>query len=201
LAEEGISARVRGQICREPGGGSLNRPGKPGVFPSKAAKMRSDGLLARPVLDKFKKEPTMMTAETAILEPMTVGTENIIHLPLGLLGFERIKKYLLLANPGEEPFRWLQVPDDPKLAFLVISPRDFMPGYKPELTPEDAEAVGLTSPMDAIVLNIVTLRGPARATQNLKGPIVLNRFTLSGKQVIITNASDYSVQHPLSEAD
>jgi flagellar assembly factor FliW len=32
---------------------------------------------------------------------------------------------------------------------------------------------------------------------NLKGPIIINRNTHIGKQVVIANASDYSVQHPL----
>jgi flagellar assembly factor FliW len=32
---------------------------------------------------------------------------------------------------------------------------------------------------------------------NLKGPIVVNRFTLIGKQVVIANASQYSLQHPI----
>ena len=30
-----------------------------------------------------------------------------------------------------------------------------------------------------------------------QGPIVINRFNLIGKQVILANAADYSVQHPL----
>jgi flagellar assembly factor FliW len=139
----------------------------------------------------------MMTAEPETLETVPVATENIIHLPLGLLGFERIKRYVLMANPGEEPFRWLQVLDDPKLAFLVIAPADFTSDYRPDLSPEDVEFLGLTEPSDALVYNIVCLRGGGRATVNLKGPVVLNRFTLRGKQVIVVNANDYSVQHPL----
>jgi flagellar assembly factor FliW len=31
----------------------------------------------------------------------------------------------------------------------------------------------------------------------LKGPVVINRQTRTGKQVIIANAADYSVEHPL----
>jgi flagellar assembly factor FliW len=158
--------------------------------------------LAQSLLDLLSERILkMMTAEIETLEPMAVKRENIIHLPLGLLGFEQIKKYVLLANPSEEPFRWLQVLNDPKLAFLVISPPDFMPDYRPDLNPDDAKFIGLTTPGDALVFNIVTLRGPGRATVNLKGPIILNRFTLHGKQVIVANASDYSVQHPLLGGD
>ena len=61
--------------------------------------------------------------------------------------------------------------------------------------------LGLEEATDAILLNIVTVRGPQRATINLKGPIVINRHTRMGKQVIIANAADYSVQHSLPVAE
>jgi flagellar assembly factor FliW len=61
----------------------------------------------------------------------------------------------------------------------------------------DAAFLDLNDPSEAFVLNIVTLRGPGRATVNLKGPIVINRRTLIGKQVIPVNAAEYAIQHPL----
>lgn len=141
----------------------------------------------------------MNSLETSNLEPLVVRSENIVHLPLGLLGFEHIKKYVLLANPEEAPFLWLQVLDDPTLAFLVIPPNEVLSDYQPEITDEDSEFIGLKSPQDALVYNIVTLR-PGRATMNLKGPIVLNRYTLMGKQIVISNAAQYALQHPLPVA-
>jgi flagellar motor component MotA len=36
------------------------------------------------------------------------------------------------------------------------------------------------------------------APHNLKGPVVFNRRTLVGKQVVLANAAAYSIQHPLS---
>jgi len=131
---------------------------------------------------------------------MVVRSENVVHLPLGLLGFEQIKKYVLLANPEEAPFLWLQVLDDPTLAFLVLSPSEVVPNYQPEITDEDSEFIGLKTPQDALIYNIVTLRPNGRATMNLKGPIVLNRFTLTGKQIVISNAAQYALQHPLPVA-
>ena len=139
----------------------------------------------------------MNAVETTKLEPVQVQSENVIHLPLGLLGFEQYKKYVLLANPDEIPFRWLQVLEDPTLAFLVISPFEVVPNYSPEIGDDDSSFIGLKSPDDALIYNIVTLKADGHATMNLKGPIVLNRFTLSGKQVVIANAANYALQHPL----
>jgi flagellar assembly factor FliW len=116
---------------------------------------------------------------------------------MGLLGFEQIKEYLLISNPGEEPFRWLQVKDDASLAFVVVEPFLVVPDYHPDIPQPDVEFLSLTTPEDALLFNIVTLHGPNKATVNLKGPLVFNRHTFNGKQVILANAPDYSVQHPL----
>ena len=121
----------------------------------------------------------------------------LISMPFGLLGFEQFKRFALLTNPAEEPFLWLQVPEDPKLAFLVISPFAVLQDYRPEIPEEDAQFLDLRRPEEALIFNIVTLRGPGAATLNLKGPIVLNRRTLTAKQVIPVNAPELSVAHPL----
>jgi flagellar assembly factor FliW len=114
-----------------------------------------------------------------------------------MLGFEQIKDYLLISNPGEEPFRWLQVKNNPALAFVVLEPFLAAPDYHPDISQADVDFLGLTSAEDALLYNIVTLHGPNKATVNLKGPVVFNRHTLIGKQVIIANAAEYSVRHPL----
>ena len=63
--------------------------------------------------------------------------------------------------------------------------------------PADIEFLGIQSPADALMLNIVTVRNE-QATVNLKGPIVVNRHTLIGKQCIPTNVAEYALQHPMS---
>ncbi len=143
----------------------------------------------------------MNTTELQECPPEMVTDTCLIDLPLGMLGFERIKRFALIANPGEEPFRWLQVPDDPSLAFLLVPPFDVLPEYEPELPPEDVDFLELDSPGDALMFNIVTLRANGHATANLKGPIVVNRHTLRGKQVVLANAANWSLRHPLPSAD
>jgi flagellar assembly factor FliW len=118
-------------------------------------------------------------------------------LPLGLLGFERQKRYVLLADPDEAPFQWFQMLEEPAKAFLVISPFEVMPGYRPRITEEEEAFLGLKTPLDVLVFNIVTLRPGGRATVNLKGPIMLNRHTLLGKQIVPVNAADFALHYPL----
>ncbi|HYE32953.1 MAG TPA: flagellar assembly protein FliW [Methylomirabilota bacterium] len=131
-----------------------------------------------------------------IAEPMELNA-TALFLPCGLLGLEHIKRFRLVSNPEEEPFSWLEVDGETDLAFIVAPPCYVAPDYAPKLTDDDVEFLDLESPSDALIYNIVTLRGRNAATVNLKGPIVVNRHTMRGKQVILANASEYSVQHPL----
>lgn len=140
----------------------------------------------------------MKCAEQNEVQVLPVKRENVIRMPSGLLGFEQIKEYVLLSNPEEAPFLWLQVLGDPGLAFLVISPFVIRPDYRPDVPDEDVRNLELQSPQDALVLNIVTLRNGGQATVNLKGPIIVNQRTLVAKQVIPSNAAEYDLRQPLA---
>jgi flagellar assembly factor FliW len=123
--------------------------------------------------------------------------QGVINLPMGLLGFEQHKRYVLLGSPEEAPFLWLHMADDANLSFLVISPFMVLPSYQPELSEEDTKFLGLQNPEDALIFNIATVHPDGQATVNLKGPIVVNRQTLTGKQCIPRNSANYSLQHAI----
>jgi len=136
----------------------------------------------------------MKTVELDELQKLPVQNENIISVPLGLLGFEPVKKYVLLSTPGEEPFMWLQMLDNAGQGFVVVNPSVAVPTYAPDIPQADIEFLDIQSPADAFVLNIVTVRN-GQTTVNLKGPIVINRRTLVAKQCIPTNVGEFALQH------
>jgi flagellar assembly factor FliW len=139
----------------------------------------------------------MKTLELTETQKHELDGENVIQLPYGLLGFEQAKNYLLLAKPGEEPFLWLKMTGGKEQSFLVVCPFVVKPDYRPDIAAEDADFLGLEQPEDALVFNIVTLRPNGQATVNLKGPIVINRHSRIGKQVIPNNAAQYNLRQPL----
>jgi flagellar assembly factor FliW len=139
----------------------------------------------------------MKTAEMIEPEIQTISGENVIQIPDGLLGFEHVKKYVLLAQPQEAPFMWLRMIENANKRFIVVSPFQIVPDYQPDISNEDVRFLGINSPDDALVVNIVTLRPNRPPTVNLKGPIVINRHTLIAKQVIPNNASKFDVNFPL----
>jgi len=104
---------------------------------------------------------------------------------------------LLTADRNQHYLR-LQMTDEPSYSFLVVEPCRVIEDYKPDLADEDVEFLGLNNPEDALLFNIATLHADGSVTANLKGPIVINRYTLVGKQVIPRNVSDYSLQHALA---
>jgi len=103
----------------------------------------------------------------------------------------------LLTRPEEDPFMWFQMVGETKHAFLVVPPQFVTANYQPDLSELDVAFLELNDPSDAFVLNIVTMRGQGEATVNLKGPIVINRRTQIGKQIIPVNAAEYAIRHPL----
>ena len=129
-------------------------------------------------------------------------SSNAFTLPSGLIGFEQYQQAELLYQSDSLPFLWLKLigPTD-NLHFVVIEPGGIISGYEPELFEDHAATLGLSNPAEAMILNIVTLQrqNPLEATVNLVGPIVINRRTRVGRQLVISNYSRYSAHHSLVE--
>ncbi|MDD2765207.1 MAG: flagellar assembly protein FliW [Opitutaceae bacterium] len=120
-------------------------------------------------------------------------------LPFGLVGFPEHRRMELVFLPEQLPFLWMRLHGPEPLHFIVIEPGGIIADYEPELFDEDAAALGLEAPEDAMVLNIVCLHRdrPHEATVNLIGPVIINRRTGVGKQVVLANHGRYSAHHPL----
>lgn len=126
---------------------------------------------------------------------------NELILPHGLIGFGAYKRAELLYLPDHLPFLWMKLNGADSLHFIVIEPGGIVPGYEPEIFDEDAAQLDLRTPEEAMILNIVTLKRhqPVEATVNLIGPVVVNRRTRTGRQLVISNYSRYSAHHSLVE--
>jgi len=131
--------------------------------------------------------------------PMLAHTFN---LPQGMIGFRDYTRAELLYLPDNLPFLWMKLHGATEsVNFVVVEPGGVIAGYEPELFDEDAANLGLAGAADAMVLNVVTLahHSPLEATVNLVGPIVVNRRTRIGRQLVIANYSRYDAHHPIVE--
>jgi flagellar assembly factor FliW len=127
---------------------------------------------------------------------------NQLILPHGIIGFGQFKRAELLYLPDHLPFLWMKLGEPTEsIHFIVIEPGGIVPGYEPEFSDEDIAQLGIRDQSEAMLLNIVTLKrqNPVEATANLIGPIVVNRRTRVGRQLVVSNYSRYSAHHPLVE--
>jgi len=125
-----------------------------------------------------------------------VSELQVIDFPDGILGFDFIKKFVILDAEDEgSPFKWMQAYDEKDLAFVIIRPVDFMESYELSISQNDFEAVKAESAEELIVFAIVTIpENPKDMTANLQGPIIINPATKLGKQAI-SMSDRYKVRH------
>jgi flagellar assembly factor FliW len=137
----------------------------------------------------------MAVIQTTRFGQVKVSDSSILSMSEGMLGFEGCKRYVLLEDKPDTPLKWLQAVDDPRIAFIVVNPQDFVPGYDFNLSDDDAEALGLESAEQAVVLTTVSVDADRdEITTNLLGPVVINSVTLAGKQVVLQD-DRYGTRH------
>jgi flagellar assembly factor FliW len=116
-----------------------------------------------------------------------VDERQRITFPQGLFGFEGLKDYVLM-DAEQQPFFWLQSLDVEKVAFVLISPFFFRPDYEINIGDAELAEININSHEQALIFTIVTIPGEEDPmTANLLGPLVINRDTRVGKQVVLTD--------------
>lgn len=148
----------------------------------------------------------MTRVESDRFGPLDVDEERFLSFPEGLPGFPGSHRFVLLdaaaldENDDEPTVFWLQSAEDPALAFLCAVPWPFFPEYAPSIPDGDQASLQLQAADDALVLCLLTVhRAEHRMSANLLGPIVVNRHTRVGRQVVLADA-DWPLQAPLAAA-
>jgi len=122
-----------------------------------------------------------------------------LHLPFGLIGLRELTHFELEPAMEGMPFQVLRTTGEEIFEFVVVDPTVLLEGYSCVLRDEDVESLRITNVQDVMVLNIVAIHShePQYVTVNLVGPIVVNRNTFIGQQVILANSVDFSTDHVL----
>jgi flagellar assembly factor FliW len=142
---------------------------------------------------------TYMKIKTSRFGQIEVKNKEIITFPEGLIGFEQMKRFTIVENKPGSPFKWLQSLDDGELAFIIIDPKVFMPGYAPCFLRSDLEALQLTAPQDALMyVTVVVPKNPQKMSANLLGPLVVNPVNALAKQIVLSEGQ-YTTSHYIVE--
>jgi flagellar assembly factor FliW len=143
-----------------------------------------------------------MFLSSKALGKMEVEESAILYLPDGLLGFEDLKRYILVEVEEFVPFLWLISVEQPEVGFAIADPKLFYaPPYEVTLSESDKDCLDIQAGDPVSIFVIVSITdGGRRITANLKGPVVLNTRNRLGKQVVVYSAT-YSVRQGLLTAE
>lgn len=125
--------------------------------------------------------------------------DAVILFPEGILGFEHLKRFVLVERGPEDVIRFLQPVDDPSVAFAVMDPHVFRPDYAPQLWDEDRAALRCRADSELAVLVILTVPQDVRQmTANLMAPVIVNVTERLGRQVV-QGLGEYATRHRVAE--
>jgi flagellar assembly factor FliW len=125
---------------------------------------------------------------------------NKFFMPDGLIGLPDFKKFELIVDPESLPFVILRCIDGDSIQIPAVEPVGLVENYKLDIGDADAESLGLSgADANPLILNVATIKSfePQKVTLNLAAPILVNRRTRVGKQVVLVNYQDYSTTHVL----
>lgn len=138
-----------------------------------------------------------MTIHTSRFGVISITDEDLINFPEGLLGFNELRRFVLLDDPSDEIFAWLQSCEEPNIAFPLLEPELFSTTYKVQLTKHDMETLGLKSNAGIRAFTIITIPAdPTQMTANLKAPIVINIANRSARQCVLQDNS-LAIREPI----
>lgn len=144
-----------------------------------------------------------MLAQTKFFGTIDIEDEKIIEFPMGIIGFENLKKFALIYDSERDErskISWLQSMEEPLMVLPVISPFDIREEYSPLVEDELTKRIG--DPADADLLILVTMSIPSdltKMTANLRAPIIINTVNRQAMQVIVENP-DYEIKYNVYDA-
>ena len=139
-----------------------------------------------------------MELKTTRFGPINYEKSDIIWMVRGFLGFEELKRFVIVSISGQEPFKWYQSLEDIDVAFLMIDPLFFKPDYVVEVNPKDIHNLGAKSLKDITLFVLVTIpKGkPELMSANLQGPLAINLKNNQGAQLVLSDSA-HDIAHSI----
>lgn len=129
-----------------------------------------------------------------------IEDSKLVTFEKGIYGFEALTRYVILYDTETEQnqaFCWLQSLDDTDICLPMIDPISWFPTYSPEVDDEAILSIGDLAETDLSVFSVIVVPDKVEnITVNLKAPIIINKQTYKGVQVIVEGEA-YQVRHRL----
>ena len=139
-----------------------------------------------------------MKINTVRFGEIDVDDSRIYNFVLPIIGFNELRKFVILDTGTDNFFKWLQSVEDPALAFPVVSVFSMNVDYSIDLPDNVVDSLKIQNVESLLVLNIASIPqdNPQGTTINLLAPIILNLDEKLAGQVILSG-SGYDISFPL----
>lgn len=126
-----------------------------------------------------------------------INEDDILTFPEGILGFADLRKFVLLDDPTDDIFVWLQSCENEQIALPLLEPELFTDSYKAHLTKNDLELIHAQDSSKVRRFCIVTIPDdPTQMTANLKAPICINIEKKIARQCVLQDNS-LAIREPI----
>lgn len=138
-----------------------------------------------------------MLIQTSRFGQVQYEADDVLTFTEGLLGFADLRKFVLVDDPSDEIFIWLQSCEVPEIAFPVLEPELFVQKYQPGLTKTDNESLKLTANDKTRHFCIITIPDdPTQMSANMKAPIIINLSLKTARQCVLQDNS-LAIREPI----
>jgi flagellar assembly factor FliW len=125
------------------------------------------------------------------------NSEDIFSFPEGLLGFQDLRQFILLDDPNDDIFAWLQSCELPSIAFPVLEPEIFGQHYNVSLSKNENELLKLSATDKPTFMSIITIPDdPTQMTANVKAPIAINMQLKIARQCVLQD-NHLAIREPI----
>lgn len=139
-----------------------------------------------------------MNIETKFLGEVEINESEIVTFEHGLPGFPDNKQFILLALDADLPLALLQSTEEAAISFVVAFPFAFKKDYAFDLSEEDKKQLQIETEEDVLAYAIITLNESFQdSTLNLLAPIIINKRTQLGKQIVLQDNAQHPLRYPV----
>ncbi len=138
-----------------------------------------------------------MLVPTTRFGEIQISESDLFEFKDGLLGFGQLRSFVILDDPNDEIFAWLQSCENPDVAFPILEPQLFAPETSFDISHGDLEALGIASEAQGKIFCIVTIpKDPTLMTANMKAPVLLNLQSRRARQCVLQDNS-LAIREPI----
>ena len=136
--------------------------------------------------------------ETTRFGTIEVSRDDVYVFPRGIIGFEPLKRYVILNSNKGNSILWLQSVEDPEIAFIISNPKEFITDYELKIPPSCQLLAGLDVKRTFVFTILYIDKKKKRLYLNILAPLLIDPISKLGIQ-ILTDTPMPTISFPLRQ--